>query len=104
LGIEGNVVNVGLPSTETVARESLLRPPTRKFLDGVFTELLGKPMEIAVLLDPSLTPPPASEMALPMGLDPIPSPAPTEAAPTEDFYNDPLIKAAIETFKATLAS
>jgi DNA polymerase III subunit gamma/tau len=101
LGITGNVVNVGLPVTESVAREGLLRVPTKKFLDGVFTELLGKPMEINVTLDSGLKPPAASEMALPMmGLDPAP---PVESAPEEDFYNDPLIKSAMEVFKATLA-
>jgi hypothetical protein len=62
---------------------------------------LGKPMEINVTLDSGLKPPAESEMALPMmGIDTAP---PAEPAPEEDFYNDPLIKSAMEIFKATLA-
>lgn len=111
LKIEGKTVTMGLPVTEVGAQESLMRGPTKKFLEGVFTELLGRDVLFHVVLDPSLEPPPATEMTFGFGdLDAPPKtvakPEPPKEDPkpviNEDFYKDPLIQAALVKFKATL--
>lgn len=111
LGIEGKTVTMGLPVTETGAQESLMRAPTRKFLEGVFTELLNRDVLFNVVLDASLQPPPATEMTFGFGdLDAAPKAAAKPEPPKEDpkpvideeFYKDPLIQAALVKFKATL--
>ena len=119
--MEGGKLTFGLPTTESMGRENLLRPLTKKFLEGVFSDLSGQPLQITIVLDPSLKPPPATEMEL--SLD-VPAPKPpaasaaavkepakvaTQAAPAppaamETFYDDPLIKKALEQFKATLVN
>lgn len=98
LGIEGGTVKIGLPPHETAARESLTRPPTKKFLDGVFSEMLGGPLAVSVSLEESLNQAPVLEMALPLA-----TPTVEAEPPAEDFYKDPLIQAAIDIFKATHA-
>lgn len=110
LEIEGKTVKMGLPMTEVGAQESLMRGPTKKFLEGVFTELLERDVLFDVVLDPSLQPPPATEMTFGFGdLDAAPkasakSEPKVEAKPVinEDFYKDTLIQAALVKFKATL--
>jgi DNA polymerase-3 subunit gamma/tau len=107
LGIEGKVVKMGLPETENSARESLLRPTTKKFLEDVIAELLGEAYQLNVVLDPKLKPPAATELTFGLGFDDAPSKpvAAKEEPPTAnpaDFYDDPLIQAAMIKFKATL--
>jgi len=107
LGIEGKVVKMGLPETENSARESLLRPTTKKFLEDVIAELLGGAYQLNVVLDPKLKPPAATELTFGLGFDEAPSkPVAVKEEPAEansaDFYNDPLIQAAMTKFKATL--
>ncbi len=107
LGIDGKVVKMGLPETESAAKDSLLRPVTKKFLEEVIAELLGGSYTLSVVLDPKLKPPAATEMTFGLGYDDAPSkpsPAPQEEAPANaaDFHNDPLIQAAMTKFKATL--
>ncbi|TLD70008.1 DNA polymerase III subunit gamma/tau [Phragmitibacter flavus] len=113
---EGKVLVLGLPTTEDSARDNLMRPMARKFLEEMLADLTGKPVNLDIVLDATLAPPPVSEMSL--GLLEMDSPSPQkaggkepEAAPKEetpkigtdpDFYKDPLVKAAIEKFKATL--
>jgi len=115
LSLEARNLKIGVPETETAARDNLLRAPMRKYLEGVITEMVGRPIQIDVVLDASLQPPPASEMSFGFGdLDtPAPkpeagrAPEPAKAEPvkpalSEDFYKDPLIQAALVKFKATL--
>ncbi|MEY4483366.1 MAG: polymerase subunit gamma/tau, partial [Verrucomicrobiota bacterium] len=110
LGIEGKTVTMGLPVTEVGAQESLMRAPTRKFLEGIFTELMGRDVLFNVVLDASLQPPPATEMTFGFGdMDAAPKtpakPEPKEDPKpviNEDFYKDTLIQAALVKFKATL--
>ncbi len=114
-------VKVGLPTTEAGARDSLLRPATRARVEESIAKVLHRQVKLEVVLDPSLQPPPATEMTFGFGFGDSPAPSPKEApppaapastaakaAPPEttadpDFYNDPLIQAALVKFKATLA-
>jgi DNA polymerase-3 subunit gamma/tau len=113
---EGKTIVLGLPVTEDAARDNLLRPAARKFLEDILADLTGKPVSLEIVLDSSLTPPPVSEMSLGL-LEVESAPAKTpvkepEASPAKEappkigqdpeFYKDPLVKAAIEKFKATL--
>lgn len=110
LKIEGKTVTMGLPVTEVGAQESLMRGPTKKFLEGVFTELLERDVLFNVVLDASLQPPPATEMTFGFGDIDAPPKTPAKLEPkedpkpaiNEDFYKDALIQAALVKFKATL--
>jgi DNA polymerase-3 subunit gamma/tau len=122
LSVDDKVVRIGLPTTEAPAKENLLRPVTKKFLEGMLTEMLGRNLALDIVLDASLQPPPATEIPL-MGFDdslpppsspkaepkaPEPKPEAREpvekSAPNPEFYNDPLIQAALSKFKATLVN
>jgi DNA polymerase-3 subunit gamma/tau len=124
LATDDRTVKIGLPTTESAARENLLRPATKKFLEGILSELLARNVAVDVVLDASLKPPPATEMSF--GFAEPESPAPSQPAepatskaeiksdsavaektadaPPPDFYNDPLIQAALTKFKATLVT
>jgi DNA polymerase-3 subunit gamma/tau len=124
LSADDKTVKIGLPTTESAARENLLRPATKKFLEGILSELLARSVMVDVVLDASLQPPPATEMSF--GFTETESPAPSQPAETAppkaeikaeskdaekaaastppDFYNDPLIQAALTKFKATLVT
>jgi DNA polymerase-3 subunit gamma/tau len=125
LSTDDRTVKIGLPITESAARENLLRPATKKFLEGILSELLARNVAVEVVLDASLQPPPATEMSF--GFAESESPAPSQPAenaappkaeikveskaaekaadgPPPDFYNDPLIQAALTKFKATLVT
>ena len=123
LKLDDKSITVGLPTTETSARESLLRPAGRAKVEDAIAEALQIRVKLEVVFDPSLKPPPASEMNFFGDLggpaaEPPPAPAaavakqapaaPAKPAEPEgpvvdpEFYNDPLIKAALVKFKATL--
>ncbi|MBX7209584.1 MAG: DNA polymerase III subunit gamma/tau [Verrucomicrobiaceae bacterium] len=107
------LLRVGFPKSEAHACESLKREDTRKFLEGLLGIIAGAPTRLELVVDSSLVAPPQPEPMLsfePPAAAPKPAaktPEPTAAATvaTEpsgdpDFYNDPLIKATIEAFKA----
>ncbi|MBE2282898.1 MAG: DNA polymerase III subunit gamma/tau [Prosthecobacter sp.] len=129
LGITGRTVKVGFPTTEGFARESLMRPAQLGFLEGLAQELLGQPVKLELVLDASLKAPEFTEMGLGLLDEPPPptkpkielkpepkpemkaeakpavaaTPAAQEAAKVDpEFYNDPLIRKAMEKFKAKL--
>jgi DNA polymerase-3 subunit gamma/tau len=117
LEVSGQTARIGLPTTESMARESLLRPASKAKVEECVTKVLQRPVKIEVVLDPSLKPPPATEMSFGLNFGDSAPPPPKEApaapapeAPKEpegvaadpEFYNDPLIQAAIVKFKATL--
>ncbi|QIF02199.1 DNA polymerase III subunit gamma/tau [Roseimicrobium sp. ORNL1] len=119
LEVSGQTAKIGLPTTESMARESLLRPASKAKVEECITKVLQRPLKMEVVLDPSLKPPPATEMTFGLNFGdsapPPPKEAPAAAAPAPEtpkepegvaadpeFYNDPLIQAAIVKFKATL--
>ena len=62
LAADDKMVRIGLPTTESAARENLLRPPTKRFLEGILAELLARSVSVDIVLDATLQPPPATEM------------------------------------------
>jgi DNA polymerase III subunit gamma/tau len=128
LGIARNTVKVGFPTSESFARDSLMRPAQVSFLESLAKELTGQAMKFEFVLDPSLKAPEFSEMGLGLLDEPAPAPKPkaepkpvakeeapkaaasapaAEAPPPpqvdDSFYNDPLIQSAMVRFKAKLA-
>jgi len=127
LSIARGIVKIGFPTTENHAKDSLNRDNQRSFLEGIAAELLGTPVKIELMLDPSLKPPAVTELHFDLG-DPAPvaaepqlfAPVPAQAASapepapaeesvsassiTEDFQNDPVIKYAVEKFKLKIAA
>ena len=128
VGYKAGIVIVGFPVSEAHSRESLQRDATRRFLEDLLSEAAGAAMKLDLIVDPNLTVPVVEEQSL-FGLGaavetPAPKPAPVVAAPApapaaaapapvgappaetpaspeiDAFYDDPLIKAALETFKA----
>lgn len=121
LELTPQTAKVGLPTTESMARESLLRPASKAKVEECIARVLQRPVKMEVVLDPSLKPPPATPLDFGFGFGdsspppakeapPATAPAPAAEAPKPpegvaadpEFYNDPLIQAAIVKFKATL--
>ncbi len=112
------VLRVGFPTAEVHSRDSLMREATKRFLEDLLSEVAGRAVKLDFVIDASLTVPEKVEFYL--GLDepeaapaaapePLAPPPPAAAAPepavderSAAFYEDPLIKAALETFKATI--
>jgi DNA polymerase-3 subunit gamma/tau len=126
LSLNKNILKLGFPTTETLCRDSLMRDTNRQLLEAIASEIRGASTKYEMVLDPSLKPPPASEVELFGFGEPAPAPPPalepkldtraektavdtpktaagTEAVSPEDFLNDPLIKSAIEQFKLKIA-
>jgi DNA polymerase-3 subunit gamma/tau len=130
LEFSGGVLKVGFPTSEAHCRDSLQRDATRRFLEELLAEAAGSPVKLELVVDPSLSAPAPDEpdmFSMPAAQPPAASPAretapapvattpaPQASAPAaaesadgndtsslgDEFYNDPLIKAALETFKA----
>jgi len=132
LGISGKTIRVGFPTTESFARDSLLRPAQLSFLENLAQELLRQVMKFEMVLDAGLKVPEFSEIGLGLLDEPAPAPKPKpkvepkpEAAPEpksepapvvgtvtaeavetspvdDEFYNDPLVQKALTKFKAKI--
>ncbi len=107
------VLKVGYPTSEVSACESLKRDDKRKFLEGLLADMTGATTRLDLVIDSSLTAPAQPEATLFLDTPPAAKPAAKETAEpaaTEapnpaadpDFYNDPLITATIEAFKARI--
>ncbi len=107
-GMTPNTLKVGFPSSESHACDSLKRDDKRKFLEELLREMTGKALRLDFVVDAGLKASEASEPALLFDVPApkpaaVPPPAAVETtAPAEDFYDDPLIKSAIEKFKARI--
>lgn len=111
---KSGVLKVGFPTVEAHACESLKRDDKRKFMEGLLTGIAGAPTRLDLVVEASLPAPVHPEPALPLDEPPAakpsskesnPAPAPAESSKTAadpDFYNDPLITATIEAFKARI--
>jgi len=84
---------IGFPPDQSMCMESLLRPNNVKFLEEVFEVIAGRPLRLLTELRDDLTvvPVPVPEKIVEPVRDPM-----------EDFKDDPLIKKALELFKAEL--
>ena len=110
LEANGGALKIGFPTSEQHARDSLMREATRKFLEDVVREVTGAAPRLDFVLDASLKAPELPELgnlftdeAPPPKVEQRREPA-VESPPAAaaDFYNDPLIQAALETFKARI--
>ena len=108
LSCEGKVVKIGLPQSETAARDNIMRDSTKKYLEEVCQSLLGRAVQLQVVLDASLQVKPHIEepaltpVAVKSATVKAEEPKPAPIAPAKDDLEDPLIQKAVEKFKATL--
>ena len=99
LSCEGKVVKIGLPQSETAARDNIMRDSTKKYLEEVCQSLLGRAVQLQVVLDANLQVRQQIEEPAPVKAE-EPKPSPNTSA--KDDLEDPLIQKAVEKFKATL--
>jgi DNA polymerase III subunit gamma/tau len=113
LSFSRNILKVGFHSNDAFSRDSLSRPATKQFLEEQLTELAGQPVKLEFVLDDQVKiaapqpapvePAPVVQAAVQAPLAPAPE-APEanqpEAPVADDFYDDPLIKLALQRFKA----
>lgn len=89
LRFESGTLTLGFPKDRAIAVESLSRANTKAFLEEICGEVLGQACKL--------------QFELKDGLTPVPRPAvPKPVDPMEDFKNDPLIRKALELFKAEI--
>lgn len=118
LGLTATQVKVGFPISEESARDGLKRDTTRLFLEDVAAHLLGRKVKFDLVMDASLKEPDFTELTFGFADTTLSEPpalsingtngngakTPTndalpEPSMAEDFYDDPLIKRAVERFK-----
>ncbi|MEI6560478.1 MAG: DNA polymerase III subunit gamma/tau [Verrucomicrobiota bacterium] len=93
LGIANGVCTLGFPEAAAFSMESLGKPAPRTFLEETLTRLVGQPITVKLELRPGLVVTPVD----------LPEKAPEISAdPMESFKNDPLIRHALDLFKAEL--
>lgn len=108
LSCEGRVVKIGLPQSETAARDNIMRDSTKKYLEEVCQSLLGRAVQLQVVLDANIQVNPHIEAPAPAPVTAKPAPAkvedpkPAPITTSKDDLEDPLIQKAVEKFKATL--
>ena len=89
LRFESGTLTLGFPKERAIAVESLSRANTKAFLEEICGEVLGQACKLQFELKDGLTP--VSRPTMPKPVDPM-----------EDFKNDPLIRKALELFKAEI--
>lgn len=91
LGIDGGEASIGFPPEQTLAADYCRQAGNRKFLEELLRELTGQDLTLRCQMKEGLvvTPPPA------------PEPEPV-IDPLAQFKNDPLIRRALEIFKAEI--
>ena len=95
LRFENGVATLGFPATQDAAfsRESLDKPLQRKYLEETFARLTGTPVTVKLESCPGLV---VHPVHLPQKVqEPI-------VDPMEEFKNDPLIRQALDLFKAEI--
>jgi DNA polymerase-3 subunit gamma/tau len=86
---------IAFPPNQKISMESVARPGNRKFLEELLSEIVGTPTTFTCELRSGVEP-----LTLPeVSVEPARGPA---SSAVEDFKNDPLIKKALEIFKAEM--
>jgi DNA polymerase-3 subunit gamma/tau len=92
--VSGGVARLAFPKEQSLSAEYLLQANNRSFLEALLLRLTGSPVSLSTELSESVVlrpvaqpPPPAKEV---------------EKDPMEEFKNDPLIRKALDIFKARL--
>ena len=86
IGIEGTFVNIGFPPDEAFAKD-FLEQSHREFLEVTAASILGKKVTVRLQLREGIV---AAQSAQPE----------VKRDPMEEFKNDPLIRKALEIFRA----
>jgi DNA polymerase-3 subunit gamma/tau len=89
LAVESGTVTIGFPPDQSLAVEYCDQPNNRKFLEDVSKQLTGESLSLRFLTREGLSTP----------LPPAPEPP---KDPMAEFKNDPLIRKALELFKAEI--
>lgn len=113
-------VRIGYHPQDTDTRDTLFSEEVATAIRELSTALCGRPVKLQLEKDDSLEPPvlpeappvpvaapepaPAAKPAPQPAPAPQPEPAPSLRPTDEEFYNDPLIQQALETFHATLVN
>ena len=92
--VVGGIAHILFPADQTLAVEYVAQENNRGFLEGVLQKVAGFPLKLSVGMRAGIqlrpvAQPPAPEKVLPKD-------------PMEEFKNDPLIRKALEIFKARL--
>lgn len=113
LGIDATFVTIGFPASEENSRDSLMRESTRVFLEEAAMSLLGRKVVLKMVIDEKLAVPEVTELTFGFADEPAATSAEAEAAvetpvaeevdPMAGFYDDPVIKRAVERFRLTVA-
>ena len=92
--LSGGVARMVFPKEQTLSAEYLLQANNRSFLEELLKRLVGSPVVLSTELSETVVLRPVAQ----------PPPPPKEAVkdPMEEFKNDPLIRKALEIFKARL--
>ena len=117
LGVSGSELEIGLPPSESLSRDALVRDGLRGTIEGILQNAAGRKLALKVTIKAGLsvpTPPVAEIEGVPEEV-PASPPSPTEeiAKPAEaaaaaaseveeDVHNDPLIKDALRIFEAEI--
>ena len=96
LELSDNACLIGFPKDQSLAMESVARSVNRKLIEEVLTQLAGRPLVLQCESRDGL-----AAGAMPEIPETIPEPP---ADPMAEFKNDPLIKKALEIFKAEIQS
>lgn len=112
-GIDATSVTIGFPTSEENSRDSLMRESTRVFLEEAAMSLLGRKVILKMVIDEKLTVPDVTELTFGFADEVVATPAAAEAVveapvveevdPMAGFYDDPVIKRAVERFRLTVA-
>lgn len=88
---------VGFSPAHSTSAESMKRPESRQFLNGLLEQITGKPLQVKIVVQDGLqAPEPLPE------LEPEEAGAGTEEFDEKSFLDDPLIKKALEIFEGKL--
>lgn len=96
LEISGETAIIGFPRENVLAVDLLESPNNRKFTEALLAELAGRKLTIKCVKREGLAVTPA-----PRDPEPVPASPPD---PVDEFKNDPLIRRALELFRAEIQS
>ncbi len=115
LGWEQGVMTIGFPASEASCRNSLMREPTRIYLEQLLADAVGQRVKLEMVVDESLAVPnvvieddppapvpPAEEAAVPAEPVREVEEGPPPSSRDEEFQNDPLIDAVVDQLGARL--
>ena len=115
LRFEQGFMTIGFPASEASCRNSLMREPTRIYLEQLLSDAIGQRVKLDMVVDQSLsapeilvvedTPEPPKASPTPV-VEELPAAAVIEEAPSrsldDEFQDDPLIDAVVEQLGARL--